>query len=186
MNPKTTLILLIALVTLGGYVYIFEFQEEDQERDTFPKIFGAGYGEYDIVEMAITGRQSAAHFIRTDDSLTQDWEMLRPAPVPPAQLDQSRVNGAAARLAQLSASQVITGVTDLAPYGLDSPVLTVTLTISDGQKIALFSGTSTPVGGNRYVQLGPDEQSVYLVFDFAVDDLFRMLEELPLRITPMK
>jgi hypothetical protein len=180
MNPKTTLILIAALVILGGYVYIFEFQGEEQEAAP-AEIYGASYGEYDIVELAITGRQGTAHFVRTDNSLTQDWEMRQPAPVPPPQLDQSRVNGAATRLAQLSASQVITGVTDLAQYGLDSPVLTVTLTISDGQKITLLSGARTPVGGNRYVRLGPDARSVYLVFDFAVDDLARMLEAPPFK-----
>ncbi|MEW5957426.1 MAG: DUF4340 domain-containing protein [Chloroflexota bacterium] len=181
MNARTTLILLIVLAVLGGYVYLFELEGNNSGGDEPPAIWGTPYSEYDIVELEIFGPASIAHFARTQETLTQDWAMLQPSPLAPDQLDQARVNGAATRLGQLTASQVITGVTNLAQYGLDPPELTTTLTISNGQKITLYAGAVTPLDENRYLQINSDPQSVYLVFGFAVDDLLRLLAGPPLK-----
>lgn len=188
MNPRVTLILIILLIALGGYIYFFEIKANDDQANPdsdLIQIYDAVYGEYDVVGLEIVGAQGKAHFSRTDETLTQDWQMLEPEPIPPDQLDQVWVNGAATRLAGLTASQVITGVTDLAQYGLEKPELTVTLTISDGQKITLYTGAETPVNNNRYIRTTADDRSVYLVFSFAVDDLFRLLTEPPLAPTPL-
>ncbi len=184
MNLRVTLGLIILLVALGSYAYFFEIGENDNGQanpDGHLQIYGRAYGEYDVVELAVVGPRGTAHFARTDETLTQDWEMLQPTPLSPDQVDQARVNGAATRMAMLTASQVITGVTDLAPYGLDLPELSVTLTISNGQKITLYTGAETPVNNNRYIRTAEDDQSVYLVFGFAIDDLRRLLDEPPLR-----
>jgi hypothetical protein len=87
-------------------------------------------------------------------------------------------------MGKLTASQVITGVTDLAQYGLDPPELTVTLTISDGQKIILYTGAETPVDNNRYLRPAVADHSVYVVFGFAIDDLRRLLDDPPLTPVP--
>jgi hypothetical protein len=80
----------------------------------------------------------------------------------------------------LTAGQVITNVTELARYGLDPPALTVTLTISDGQKIRLSMGDETPVDNNRYLFRDRDNRSVYVIVGLAVDDLYRLLAAPPL------
>jgi len=131
------------------------------------------------------GPHSSARFVRATETPTQDWEMLRPDAWPPDQIDQVRVNGAAYRLGRLTASQVITGVTDLAQYGLAPPELTVTLTISNGEKITFFAGTQTPIDDNRYLQAATDNQTVYLVYGLAVDELQRLLDDPPLAPTPL-
>ncbi len=184
VNPRITLILVILLAALGGYIYLFEMQgDEDVSSRPDVLLYDRAYGEYDIVELEIVGPQSKAHFARTDEAPTQDWEMLQPDSLSPDQVDQVRVNGAANRLGHLTASQVITGVANLAQYGLDPPVLIVTLTISDGQKITLHSGAETPVNDNRYLRIANGDQSIYLVFGFAADDLHRLLDEPPLKQT---
>ena len=186
MKPKVTLVLVIVLAALGGYVYFFEIRpnSNDETDNDLIQIYGAEYGEYDIVELEIEGPQDTAHFARTNETSAQDWAaqewaMLLPTPLPPDKVDQVRVNGAATRMGYLTASRVITNVTDLAQYGLEPPELTVTLTISNGQKIMLYTGNETPVKNNRYIRLAGDDKTVYLVFSFAVDDLRRLIDEPP-------
>lgn len=181
MNPKVTIGLVIVLVVLAGYVYFFEIRgtqpgQTDEEAAT---VYGQEYGEYDIVKLEIESPQGRALFARTDEHLTQDWEMLRPTSLSPDQVDQVRINGAATRLGYLIPSRVITNVTNLSQYGLAPPELAVTLTISDGQEVTLYAGNETPVDNNRYVRTAADEQTVYLVFSFAIDDLRRLLDEPP-------
>jgi hypothetical protein len=57
--------------------------------------------------------------------------------------------------------------------------LTVTLTISNDQKIMLYTGNPTPVDNNRYLYKAADDRTIYLVFGFAIDDLRSLLEEPP-------
>ncbi|MBN1992555.1 MAG: DUF4340 domain-containing protein [Anaerolineae bacterium] len=186
MNFKTTIGLIILLVALASYIYFFEIRGNDDEAGpTDPTIYGPEYGEYDLVALEIEGPQGTAHFARTDETLTQEWEMLAPTPVPAEAIDQVRVNGAVTRLGYLKPSRVITHVTNLAQYGLNPPQLTVTLIISNGQKIILYTGHETPVKDNRYLRLAGDEQTVYLVFSFAINELHRLLNELPLALTPV-
>jgi hypothetical protein len=186
VNPRLTLIVIVVLAALAGYVYLFELSDEvDNDATTDIQIYGTTYGEYDVVELEIAGPQGTARFARTNETFTRDWQMFQPTSLTPEQLDQVWVNGAASRLARLTAGQVITNVTDLTSYGLDPAVLTVTLTISDGQKIALMMGDETPVDNNRYLLTGTDNQSVYVVFGLAVDDLYRLLVAPPLAPTPL-
>ncbi len=185
MNPRVSLILAIVLAALAGYIYFFELGVDTKEVDDGPvQIYGPTYGEYDIVELEIARPQATAHFVRTNQTLTRDWEMLLPIPAPPDWLDQARVNGAATRMGKLTASQVITNVSNLAQYGLDPPQLTVTLTISNGQKIILYPGAETPIDNNRYLLTAVDEQSVYVISSFAIDDLRRLLDDPPLTPAP--
>ncbi|HXV98760.1 MAG TPA: DUF4340 domain-containing protein, partial [Anaerolineae bacterium] len=122
---------------------------------------------------------------RTHETPTQDWQMTRPITLAPPELDQVRVNGAATRLGGLTASQVITNATDLTQYGLaPSPELTVTLIISNGQKVTLYAGSQTPVAGSRYLRTA-EHEPVYLVSAFAIDDLLQLITEPPLAPTPL-
>jgi hypothetical protein len=184
MNPKVTAVMVILLVAGGGYLYFFESPARPPETgDRAVSIHPRGYGEYDLVGLELVGPHGSAHFARAAEASPGDWAMLRPESGPPGRIDQVRVNGSAYRLGQLMASQVITGVTDLAQYGLAPPTLTVTLTISNGEMITVFAGAPTPVNDNRYLRRAADEQTVYLVSGFAIDELQRLLDTPPLATT---
>lgn len=72
-----------------------------------------------------------------------------------------------ASLSSLAATQEITAPEDTAQYGLDEPVLTVTLTLDE--EITLTFGDETTMGGERYVSTG--DGNVYLV-DSAITSPF--------------
>jgi hypothetical protein len=182
MNPKITIGLVLVMMALAGVIYMGEAGDQGRndttEADSLP-VLPAAYGEFDIVALDITTPEKIAHFARTGDAPNQAWQMTQPELLAPAELDQVRVNGAAVRLARLTASQVITGVTNLAQYGLDPAGLTVTLTISNGQKIVLDAGNEAPIGGNRYLRRSAAGDTVYLVSALAIDELHRLLIEPP-------
>ena len=186
MSGRLTLGLVGVLIVLGGYVYFFELSGADRQpaSQTALMLYPTTYGEYDIVELKIATKEQRVHFVRTDTTFTQDWQMVAPHPLAPAELDQVRVNGAAVRLGHLTAGQVITDTTNLAQYGLAPPALTVTLTISNGQTITLLTGAQTPVNNQRYVQTEAGPRSVYLVPSLAVDALHDLLAVPPLTLTP--
>jgi len=186
MNGRVTLILIVVLGLLGGYVYLFEFSSGSDETDNgVTQLFDTLYNEYDIVALEIVSPQGQAQFTRTDKTFTQDWQMVKPQSLSPDQLDQVRVNGAAVRLGRLTVGQVITGVTELSPYGLNPPELTVSLTISSGQKITLLAGKQTPVNDSRYVQFPNDTQTVYLVQELAIRELHNFIVHSPVAPTPL-
>jgi hypothetical protein len=165
----------------GSYIYFFEWQTGPAETGgEAALLYPRAYGEYDVVGLEVMGPHKSASFARTVETPARDWEMLRPEPWPSGRVDQMRVNGSAYRLGRLTASQVITGVTDLAQYGLAPSALTVTLTISNGETITLFAGAQTPVNDHRYLQRAPEDQRVYLVNGLAVDELQRLLDDPPL------
>jgi hypothetical protein len=181
MNPRLTYLAITVLAVLGGYTYFFETPSAGPLANTPAfSVFGPTYGEYDLTGLALTGPQGQALFWRTSAAYTRDWEMVGPTPVSADQLDQARVNGAVTRLGRLTANQVITGATNLAQYGLNPPELTVTLTISNGQTLLLYTGAPAPVNNSAYVRTGSSGQTVYLVPDLAVTELRRLLTEPPL------
>jgi hypothetical protein len=172
------------LLLLSGYIYFFEGLGSDESPN--PRhIYDRFYGEYDLVGLEITRPPDQVYFTRTRSNLTQDWQMISPQALPPEALDQARVNGAATRLGGLVAEQIITDTLDLGQFGLAPPSLTVTLTISNGDKIVLQTGQQTPVRGNRYLKMAGPAQPIYVVYGLAVDDLHRLIETLPLRPTPL-
>lgn len=185
MNHRLTWGLVIALIGLTTYVYLFERRGNSTPASEQIKFYDATYGEFDLVELKINSSCCTAHFVRTDDTPVQPWAMIQPAALSSEAIDQVLVNGAAVRLAQLTADQVITGVVDLAQYGLDPPELTVTLTISSGQILTLYTGQETPVANKRYVRPAGSDRSVYLVFDLAVEALLGLLASPPLAPTPL-
>jgi hypothetical protein len=186
VNGRVTFALLALLIVLGSYVYFFEIPTEPQPTETEEiPLFEKTYNEYDIVGFEIDSADGQAYFARTNETLTQDWQMLSPTKRPPAELDQARVNGAAVRLGWLTAGQVITNSRNLAQYGLAPPALTATLTISNGEKITLITGEQAPVNDQRYIQLGSEPGLVYLVPSLAVDALHDLLAVPPLVPTPL-
>ena len=80
-------------------------------------------------------------------------------------LDTDYVDSMLAALSGLTATSEIEAPDDKAQYGLDEPVLTVTLTL-EGETTLTF-GDETAMGGERYVSTG--DGNVYIVDAAAID-----------------
>ena len=74
-------------------------------------------------------------------------------------LDESCLDDMLSAISTVTASKVIEDVEDLAQYGLEDPVCSVTVTT--GKTSELRIGNETGLGGQRYLSLG--DGNVYLV-----------------------
>jgi hypothetical protein len=101
--------------------------------------------------------------------VNNQWQLTAPINEPASQF---QVGAAADQLKTLQAQRVITSATDLAQYGLDSPVLTVTLVMSGVTPTdnRLLVGDTTIEGGSYYVQVA-GKPEVYTVLNTLIEQL---------------
>jgi hypothetical protein len=178
MKGRHTLILLAALAALGAYVYFFEMKKPEESSTTAetPKVLA--YTPEDITALAVADAQGGTAAVQRGEE--GEWKVI--APVQDV-ADPTRLTSLVDRLASLTASRVLTEVTDLAGYGLAAPALTATLTISDGSKVNLFTGDQTPNEAGYYA-LREGSPDVYIIFSSTVEDLKRLISEPPVQPTP--
>ena len=96
------------------------------------------------------------------------WQLTAPTNEPASDF---QVGTMADQLKKLQASRVLTE-TDLTKYGLDTPVLTVTLVVSGAQQTdnTLLVGKATIDGGSYYVK-NKDKPEIYVVLNSVIEQL---------------
>jgi hypothetical protein len=67
---------------------------------------------------------------------------------------------------------------DLASYGLDNPGWHVTLNLTDGRRLELLIGQTSPTGGVVYVKQ-PDTDTVYLVSSYSIGNVTDLTDNPP-------
>ncbi|MFB0535160.1 MAG: DUF4340 domain-containing protein [Anaerolineae bacterium] len=178
MKLRNTLILVVIFALLAGYVYFFEMKKaEEGEQEEGPKtthVFDLVAD--DVVELTVKGPEGTTRLSREG----QPWKIEEPIQ---EEADDVRINSLVNRLARLTASRTLTETGDLATYGLAEPQLTAELETKDNQVETLLAGDKNPQGSSYYVQKEGDE-NVYLVYANTVDDLKRLITELPRKPTP--
>lgn len=95
-------------------------------------------------------------FTRTDGTWACDTDST-------VDLDQDKVNTAAAGLTGISIYQTMNNVTDPSQYGLDAPSYTLTVTDTSGNETTVEIGNSNSTAGSVYACLGTDTSTVYSV-----------------------
>jgi hypothetical protein len=206
MNVRITIILLVVLLLLGGYVLLTG--SDTDEAGTDEPVAGGPVAD------GLTSEQPAAD----DEGLTAlpdetpvlgiDRNTIRAIEVENAEGDEVRVelqadgwqivgsdNGLASSLivtraitdiAQLGTTRIITPTEEgLAPFGLDDPVYVVRLYNEEGEAAQLNVGDESFTGTTIYVQRG-NEPIVYLVNRFRLGSIREWFDDPPLQTTPVK
>lgn len=184
MNIRTTIILLVVLVVLGGYV-LWSGRNADETSET---------GADDAVTEEVTVLDidpAAVRVVTVSDAdgeqvrLEQNagtWQITAPAREP---ADVFAVTRVITDLAELSATRVITPAEqDLSPYGLDQPEYEIILSGENGTLATLRLGTTNPEGTATYLQRD-DITPIYLVSTFTLDSAQGWLLEPPVQPTPV-
>ena len=179
MNVRTTLLLLVAFVVLGGYVL---WSERSKPTDTSttatsstPVLQINSNDVSAIVVRASTGKQ-----VRVERS-GSDWQLREPAA---GRADAAGVTNVLNGLSQLSATNTITPTTqDLAPYGLAPPAYTVQLFKGSATLAELRLGTKNPDKSATYVQ-HVGSPNIYLVSDTILDTVEQWPGAPPVPPTP--
>ncbi len=177
MRWRNTLVALIILALLGGYVGYFVWGGHGAGKSTptpasTPILHDVKFDNVDGVLIAGKDRLLSLHKTKDDK-----WEMLAPRPGP---ADGERVGRVLRELVNASPKRVITGTLQLGDFGLDKPAWYITLRGKDNEVHTLEVGNKNPNGLYYYVRLDKGKK-VYMLSAIAVDDVTDMVSSPPLQ-----
>jgi hypothetical protein len=185
MNTRTTVVLLIILIALGGYVFWFGDDGTTETDSDLPTpqaqqrvpVLALDPAAVQALQITSSGGQQVS-LARGQNG----WTITAPAP---NSADTGRVTTVITQLATLEATRIITPTDqNLAPYGLDNPAYTVTLLGAGGELARLRLGGSNLNNTATYVQRNM-EPTIYLVNNFTLDTLRTWTTRPPVQPTPM-
>jgi len=137
---KGTLGLLLVFAALGGYVYFTEFrgaEEKQKAEDAKKKLFSGETKDIAEITLDYEGRTVTAK--RKDE---KRWEITTPAGL---DADSEAWEQMASGFYQIEKGDTISAQkTDLAPYGLDKPLVSVKVKLKSGSAAGVLLGHENP------------------------------------------
>jgi hypothetical protein len=172
MNPRTTGVLLLAVLGLGAFLYFYEFGGESGRRDAEEraKRLFKGVEPGDIEWIALrTSDGVDARFEQRDGK----WQLVSPLefPADPA------VARLADALASVTSEKTFEHPQPAAEYGLDDAAAKVVRFGAKGAEHALRIGKATPIGANVYASTG-DSTAVHTIANYRATPFDRALADL--------
>ena len=155
----STLILVLVLAGLGGYIYFVDNKRVEPGVDgatAKSKVFTVEADKIDELRLTYNGESS---LLRKADGA---WKMIEPVA---ADADMTEASGLASSLAQLELNRTLDdNPKDLANYGLAKPQMEVSFKAGSvtGQ---LAIGDKTPTMGDMYA-MRPNDKKVFLISSF--------------------
>lgn len=145
---RTTLVLLVLAILLGGFVYFYEFQWKSQQEQVKKKkqqLFA--FKEDDVKALKITTPSETINLERSPESGKTKWLMKSPDTVPAN-------DGTVAYLLNLLETETTqrslnTSASELAQFGLKQPQATIDITLNNQKTHKLVVGK--PSFDNRFV-----------------------------------
>lgn len=173
MNPRSTVLLLLAAAALGAFVYLYEVKggEERKEAETAAKRLFPDVQATDVqfVELATTdGGKARAE--RHEGA----WRLVDPMAFPG---DAVNLDGIAAGLADLASEQVIESPQAAEIYGLGEAARKVRFGAA-GKEHELRIGNKAPLASSTYVASAADPQRVVTVPTYRITNLDRSVDDL--------
>jgi hypothetical protein len=158
---RSTLILLLVLAGLVGYIYFYEMKRPAQgdKADQKQKVFTVDAGAIEEVDVkSAAGERTVLR--KTGDA----WRITAPIAV---KADEGEAGGIVTNLASLEIQRVVDEhPTDLAQFGLAAPRIEVGFkTAGQAQASSLLLGDKNATGGEVYAKL-PGSPRVFLVSAF--------------------
>lgn len=161
---KKGLPLLIGIVVLVfltvAYVILVKHNTETAEEveDTTVKMFDLENKDVAALRFTLDGKEET--FTLEGDT----WSLASDAAF---EVDSSKMSTLLDTVTGMAASRKLEEVTDLSEYGLDEPVQTLVLTMTDGTIYTICWGGTNDVTGDDYVYIKEKESVVYTV-DYSV------------------
>src|SRR3989304_3623428 len=159
MSFRTTLIVALILVLLGGYAYFIEFKgsekkkEQEEKQKTLLEV-----KKDEVAEIRLDGLEQPVKIV---SSSNETWQITSPLQ---ARADETAVSRILNQLEKLKYHEIIEEQPkDLASYGLDAPKLTVQIVLKKnlGERSVMVGGRN-PVGNLYYLRVNKDPR-VYTV-----------------------
>ena len=171
MSIRTSIILVVSLAMVAGYVFFVQLGQTTEVQDEPPWFYSVDMS--DIIRIAVIDRGEEAVFFFGADG---KWHLDDPDGLP---VSPNRWGGVVLLLTGPKSRRLLEEQpTDLGPYGLDSPSTRVEVDLRDGQAIKVLLGLPTPDGESTYAQVEGFLQ-VFTVFSGWGETLTRLVAEPP-------
>jgi len=154
---KGTAVLFLVFAVLGGYVYFTEFRgkEEKAKAEAAKKRLFPGEGK-DIAELTLEYEGRTVSATRKDE---KTWEITNPAGL---ETDSEMWEQMASSFVGIEKDETVNNQkTDLAPYGLDKPLVKITAKLKSGSTQSALFGAENPKKTFNYAKRG-DADEVFL------------------------
>jgi hypothetical protein len=163
MRFRGLLVAVVVLAALGGGIYwsnkVKEAEADKPDPNAPPKILSIPEDQFQQIEILKNSDEPTV--LRKADS--GDWEMLGPKQWT---VDQDAAGSLVSTLSSLDSGRLVEEkVSDLAPFGLESPAMEVTITKNNGEVQNLLIGEESPAGGGYFAKLQNDPR-VFTVASF--------------------
>jgi hypothetical protein len=155
----STLVLLLVLVGLVGYIYFVDRDRDPAATEVREKPFSVS--PENIEEVVVTNAAGETARVQRIDA---SWQLVEPEK---AAADATEVAAVTSSLASLEVQRVVDeNPADLAQYGLNPPHLDVSFRVRDAKDFQrLLVGEKTPTGGDVYAKLA-DSNRVFLIASY--------------------
>jgi len=171
MRSRNLIILAFVAVVLGVFIFFVERHQPttDERQERVDRLFRELDGET-VVALELETSHGPVRLAKTDD----EWRLVEPLEYP---ADAAVVKTLIDAIANLDTERTLPiGEVALGDYGLDAPVLGVTLVDAQGGRFSLAVGEETPLGSNRAVLRDTGEE-IIVVPGFFVASLDKDVDE---------
>ena len=171
MSIRTSIILLVALAMVAGYVFFVQLRQVEEVEEEPPWFYNLDIA--DLTRIHIEDPEGTATFYLGDDSY---WHIDDPDGIP---VSLERWGGITLLLTGPRSRRLLDEQpTALEPYGLDAPPTVIAVDLKDGRSINVLIGSPTPDGNNNYAQVEGFAQ-VFTVFSGWRESLVKLIEDPP-------
>jgi hypothetical protein len=162
---RSTIVLLVVLAGLGGYIYFVESERDPAAADAKARAFPDLSADA-IEEIQIKSADGETSRVLRDGD---DWRLVEPRAL---DADTGVVGTVTSNLSTLEVQRVVDeNPSDLAQYGLNPPRLDVSFRLKDQKEFQrLLVGDKTATGGDLFAKR-PNETRVFLISSF-LDSIF--------------
>jgi hypothetical protein len=158
----TTIILVVVLAGLGGYIYFVDSARPATGVEEKDKVFAVEAESLEEITVTTSGESTTLR--KTDGT----WKIVAPVN---ADADANEVSGLTSALTGLEVNRVVDeNATNLAEYGLADPRLKIAFKATNGVSGELHIGDKSPTQSDMYA-VKPGEKRVFLVPAFQETSL---------------
>ena len=168
---KMVLLLCVLAVMIGGYFGVQQLNRTESVLETADSFDLTAKAIGDLTGLSWTKDETVYSFVYDNDTWTTadqpSWPVL-----------QSSVQTMAENLISLQANRKLENVKNLADYGLESPVFTVTASWKDGTQTTYNMGDATPFADGYYLSISGQDGIIYTIASSLLDTFNKTQKDL--------
>lgn len=171
MSIRTSILLVVSLAMVAGYVFFIQLKQTVEVPEEPPWFYSVDLS--DMTRISVTDRGEEASFFFGTDAR---WHIDEPDGLP---VGPDRWGGIALLLTGPRSRRLLDEQpTDLEPYGLHSPQVSVEVELMGEQTINVLLGLPTPDRENTYAQVEGFDQ-VFTIFSGWGETMVRLVADPP-------